>query len=231
MRLRRRQHRRVGSKIRFSSPFLTWTHAKHSTPVRSFQHSNWTRFGTFHATCTYNALCLLLFTYAGHHNNSFAKCCFNRTVIWFATVRWTCLAQLVGHLRCNTAFLTFVFVTFIFVFWRSILLWWSSNQLRNRPQHHRDEQVWTRSGRSPDPLPALENVCTVAKCLELRSLFGPSNSPKNLFNWAPPALLLGFAFSKQRLRRNNYNYTMSWRCITRFAMWLFRYFHLLVVIS
>ena len=61
-----------------SSPFLAWTHTKHSTPVRSLQQSNWTRFGTFHATCTHNALCLLLFTYAGHHNNSFAKCCFNQ---------------------------------------------------------------------------------------------------------------------------------------------------------
>jgi len=82
LRLRRRQRRRARSKIRFSSPILTCTHAKHSTPVRSFQQSNWTRFGTFHATCTHNALCLLLFTCAGHHNNSFAKSCFNQTVIW-----------------------------------------------------------------------------------------------------------------------------------------------------
>ena len=65
-----------------SSPFLAWTHTKHSTPVRSLQQSNWTRFGAFHATCTYTALCPSLFTYAGHHNNSLAKSYFNQTVIW-----------------------------------------------------------------------------------------------------------------------------------------------------
>ena len=99
LRLRRRQQRRTKSKTKFSSPILTWAQAKHSTPVRSLQQSHchcrhWTRFGAFHATCTYNDLCLSLFTFTGHHNNSFAKCCFNRTVIWswtmFGTVRWTC---------------------------------------------------------------------------------------------------------------------------------------------
>ena len=88
-----------------SSPLLTWTHAKYSTPVRSLQQSNWTRFGAFHATYTYNAMCPSLFTYAGHHNNSFAKCCFNRTVI----DPGPCLAQFDGYVRCISLFLTFFF--------------------------------------------------------------------------------------------------------------------------
>ena len=105
LRLRRRQRRRTRSKIKFSSPILTWAHAKHSTPVRSLQQSHWTRFGAFHATCTYNALCLSLFTYAGHHNNSFAKYCFNQTVIW----SWPSLVQFDGHTRSISLFQTFFF--------------------------------------------------------------------------------------------------------------------------
>ena len=66
-------------------------------------------------------------------------------------------------------------------------------------------QIWARSGGSPDPLSALENAATLGKRAKTGSLIGPSNSPKDLFNWAPPALLLGFAFSKQRLRRNYYH--------------------------
>ena len=124
LRLRRRQRQRTKSKIKFSSPILTWAHAKHSTPVRSLQQSHWTRFGAFHATCTYNALCLSLFTYAGHHNNSFAKCCFNQTVIWswpkFGAVRWTYSLN----------------ITFSDVLFRvsslKIPVWWPRNRLRKK---------------------------------------------------------------------------------------------------
>ena len=92
--------------------------------MRGLQQSHWTRFGTFHATCTYNALCLSLFTYAGHHNNPFAKCCFNRTVIcsWtkFGTVQWTYSPN----------------ITFSDVLFRvsslKIPVWWPRNRLRKK---------------------------------------------------------------------------------------------------
>ena len=74
--------------------------------------------------------------------------------------------------------------------------------LKLATSHNIIAQIWARSGGSPDPLSALENAATLGKRAKTGSLIGPSNSPKDLFNWAPPALLLGFAISKQRLRRN-----------------------------
>ena len=151
LRLRRRQRRRTKSKIKFSSPILTWAHAKHSTPVRSLQQWYWTRFGAFHATWTYNVLCSSLFTYAGHHNNSFAKCCFNQTVIWswpkFGAVRWT--------YSLNITFYDVIFrVSSI-----KISFLWSRNRLIKKNikrDQHTNEQIWARSGGCPDPLWALE---------------------------------------------------------------------------
>ena len=144
LRLRRRQHRRTKSKIKFSSPILTWAQAKHSTPVRSLQQSHWTRFGAFHATCAYNDLCLSLFTFTGHHNNSFAKCCFNRTVIWswitFGTVRW--------HSRCYITFLDVHFHVSV----SQIHFWWSGNRLKKKSfkpassdNGQTYEEIWARS--------------------------------------------------------------------------------------
>ena len=84
--------------------------------------------------------------------------------------------------------------------------WRSQNRLRKKKVWNDFSiigQIWARSGGSPDPLSTLENVATLGKRAKTGSLIGPSNSPKDLFNWAPPALLLGFAISKQRRRRNN----------------------------
>ena len=184
-----------------SSPFLAWTRTKHSTPVRRLQQSNWTRFGTFHATCTHNALCLLLFTYAGHHNNSFAKSCFNQTVIW----SWPKFDTLDHSTNAIS-----LFWTSFFSFLRPELHFVAPESARkNNRTVGRMHRIWPdleapgTTPRTPKSLPV------TARSSQKGTHKWPSNSLKKSTNRAPPALFsvnllcygLG-ALSKKRLRRN-----------------------------